>query len=389
MIQILLLLYLNKGLNLLLNQAFLGTLDKFMFFNLNVLLMLSFYENCFFFFFKISLIKSNIYGFYDFLQISFRGMLVLLPISTLISEAIEALEALKDKELKEKKKVFKEQTKTLEKLNLKLSEGKRELNVSGFSDYKSQKIYEIALTNKKNDAFRIRGSLFWEEKMDFFRVQSTNANVLKQLNIVKKVTFRKKVTPKNDEKQKLEQSKKAKKFKESLKKMLDKEKRSENYIHTKKINYLSLLKEKFWLYRKLNQPIHYIKNVFIYALIIFGMRSKTQNMYLVFMIQTAYLLWLGFSVEKEKKTSVWFIIQESYFHLYLFLIMFYFNDYRNSYRINLIALAYFFGILFSIFIAITQILNNLVINPLKLKIKNGLSQPTKTLKVAKRKLKVN
>ena len=350
--------------------------------------MLSFYENCYFFFFKISLIKSNIYGFYDFLQISFRGVLILLPIFSLISEAIASLEALKEKELKEKEKIFKKQSKELAKLNWKLSERKRESNVSGVSNYKSQKIHKIALANKKKDAFRIRGSLFWEEKMDFFRVESSNMMVLKQLNTVKKVTFPKKKKPKNDEKQKLEKSKKAKKFKESLKKMLDKEKKSENSIHSTKINYLSLLRKKFWLYRKLNLPIHYMKNVVIYGLIIFGMKSKTQNLYLVFMIQMAYLLWLGFSVEKVKMTSVWFIIQESYFHVYLFLIMFYFNDFRNSYRINLIALAYFFGILFSVFIAISQIINNLIINPLKLKIKNGLSQPTKTLKVAKPKLKV-
>lgn len=334
--------------------------------------MLSFYENAFFFFFKISLIKSNVFGFQDFLQTSFRGILILMPIISLISEALESFDSLKKKQVSSPK--IRKISNIIPKLQFRKkrsSKLKKKMSV-----YKTIKLHQLGLMNQPGrNFFRIRGSLYKEEKMDFFRVTSNDhrfqknegSEVLrKRKTRLQNESLKKFITESDTDEENFPlKQKKFSRMIESLRKHVKKRVNSKNFIQIVKINHLLLLKKKFWLYRKLNLPLHYLKNVLIYCCIIFGMTNLTQNLFLVLNIQCGYLVWLGLSVEREKVTSIWFIIQEIYFHVYLLMIIFYYVDFQSSFKRNLIAMGYFFGILFSAFIATVEVLDVMIISPLK------------------------
>jgi hypothetical protein len=122
--------------------------------------------------------------------------------------------------------------------------------------------------------------------------------------------------------------------------------------------------EELGLSKKIKVSSHYMKNVLIFLLLILGNQNLSGNLILVSQIQMVYSLWMFLSLLKVHSTNIGFVFQEAFFNVYIMVLIYYFYNSTDMRELSVV-IFYFFGLSFSVFFVVFELMFVFVIKPLR------------------------
>ena len=123
--------------------------------------------------------------------------------------------------------------------------------------------------------------------------------------------------------------------------------------------------EELGLKKTIDLTTHYIKNVIIFILLVFGNQYLTNNLLVVFQLQVLYSLWMFFSLLKIKSYNIGFAFQEIFYNFYIMCLIYYYYNFTDL-REFVVVVHYFFGFSLSLFFVFFELVFVFVIRPLRM-----------------------
>lgn len=102
----------------------------------------------------------------------------------------------------------------------------------------------------------------------------------------------------------------------------------------------------------------------MFLILIFGNPNTSGNLLIVSQVQMMYSLWMLFSLLKIKTSNVGFVFQELFFNVYLIALIYYFFNFSDMREVGVIVF-YMFGLSFSVFFVVFELVFVILIRPLR------------------------
>lgn len=118
------------------------------------------------------------------------------------------------------------------------------------------------------------------------------------------------------------------------------------------------------MFSTISVSTQYIKNVLMFLILIFGNPNTSGNLLIVSQVQMMYSLWMLFSLLKIKTSNVGFVFQELFFNVYLIALIYYFFNFSDMREVGVIVF-YMFGLSFSVFFVVFELVFVILIRPLR------------------------
>ena len=353
-------------------------------------MLLIFFDNVKFFFNKITLISSGVFGILDYRIMLYTSFLIVYPIIYIFTVECQPSEPEKDKKQTPKgndsppieSKAIEDSDQVNNQLVLQQGERTNNENLEFIQQYMSRKILQNSDSRKTSrqvkvligdeQSIYIRGEFQGDVKQHLFKTpgfqnhaKRFSGSIPKKLRILNR-------TKQSDVGNRNKLGSKAELVK--IEEVTDQTKidkwqqKKDDYSKSKGLKpriIIELDLEKYpFMNRDYSAALIYVKNVLIYGLIILGNRGSQQNLFIVLQIQLALTIWLGISKPKHLKLKWSWLLQEMYFNIYIItLIIFFFEPNEN--RQNWMVLSYFIGFSVSVFLFVYYLSWEIIYLPLK------------------------
>ena len=350
--------------------------------NIVILMLLILFENLKFFFNKITLISSGVFGLFDFMILVYTSFLIVYPIIYIFTFECQLSDQKKTKKQKPKEtKIEPKESEEIEesgKVNKNpiLQQGKRSNNenLEFIEKFMSRKILQQndsrrakRLLMGEEQSIYIRGEFHGDVKQQLFKIQNfqtqsrrVSGSVPRKLRILnRKIQNQVGIERDKTDLVKIEEEKEPTEIEE---KKLD-DYYDSNRSKPRTIVELDLEKYPF-MNRDYSAGLIYVKNVVVYGLIILGNRNSLQNLFIVLQIQFGLTIWLGISKPKHLTLKWSWRLQELYFNFYLITLIIFFVD-PNENRQNWMLLSYFIGFSVSVLLFVYYIFWEIIYLPFK------------------------